>query len=128
MEKRLIMTLASLFLFIGMAFAQTNISGTVVSQEDGEPIIGATVIIQGTKDGTVTDIDGNFSIAVSSGQKLIISYVGMETQTVTPKNGMKITMKNDDKTLQEVVVTGMQRSTSDCLQVHPLRSVPTKPR
>ena len=109
MEKRLSMTLASLFLFIGMAFAQTNISGTVVSQEDGEPIIGATVIIQGTKDGTVTDIDGNFSIAVSSGQKLIISYVGMETQTVTPKNGMKITMKNDDKTLQEVVVTGMQK-------------------
>ena len=109
MEKRLSMTLASLFLFIGMAFAQTNISGTVVSQEDGEPIIGATVIIQGTKDGTVTDIDGNFSIAVSAGQKLVISYVGMETQTVTPKNGIKIALRNDDKTLQEVVVTGMQK-------------------
>lgn len=109
MEKRLSMILASLFLCVGMAFAQSNISGTVVSQEDGEPIIGATVLVQGTKEGTVTDIDGHFTIAVAAGKKLVISYVGMETQTVTAKNGMTITLAPDDKTLQEVVVTGMQK-------------------
>ena len=109
MEKRLSMILASLFLCVGMAFAQSNISGTVVSQEDGEPIIGATVLVQGTKEGTVTDIDGHFTIAVAAGKKLVISYVGMETQTVTAKNGMTVTLVPDDKTLQEVVVTGMQK-------------------
>ena len=109
MEKRLSMILASLFLCVGMAFAQSNISGTVVSQEDGEPIIGATVLVQGTKEGTVTDIDGHFTIAVAAGKKLVISYVGMETQTVTAKNGMTVTLVPDDKTLQEVVVTGMAK-------------------
>lgn len=107
MEKRLSMVLASLFLCIGMAFAQGKISGTVISQDDGMPVIGASVLVQGTKTGTVTDIDGNFTLDNVEGKKLVISYVGMESQTVTARNGMKVTLKADSHSLQEVVVTGM---------------------
>ena len=90
-----------------MAFAQGKISGTVISQDDGMPVIGASVIVQGTKTGTVTDIDGNFTLDDVEGKKLVISYVGMESQTVIAKNGMKVTLKADSHNLQEVVVTGM---------------------
>lgn len=107
MEKRFVFLLANLFLFVGMAFAQTKISGTVVSQEDGEAIIGASVIVEGTKTGVATDIDGRFSIDVPAGKKLVVSYIGMQSKVVTPKPGMKIALVVDDKTLQEVVVTGM---------------------
>ena len=107
MEKRLSMVLASLFLCMGMAFAQGKISGTVISQDDGMPVIGASVLVQGTKTGTVTDIDGNFTLDNVEGKKLVISYVGMESQTVTARNGMKVTLKADSHNLQEVVVTGM---------------------
>ena len=108
MEKRLTMFLACLLLSVGMALAQTKVTGTVISQEDGEPIIGASVIVQGMKSGVVTDHNGHFSINVPAGKKLSISYIGMETQTVTPKNGMKITLHNSAE-LEEVVVTGMQK-------------------
>ena len=107
MEKRFVFLLVNLFLFVGMAFAQTKISGTVVSQEDGEAIIGASVIVEGTKTGVATDIDGRFSIDVPAGKKLVVSYIGMQSKVVTPKPGMKIALVVDDTTLQEVVVTGM---------------------
>ena len=71
------------------------------------PVIGASVLVQGTKTGTVTDIDGNFTLDDVEGKKLVISYVGMESQTVTARNGMKVTLKADSHNLQEVVVTGM---------------------
>ena len=74
MEKRLSLLLVSLFLFIGTALAQTKITGTVLSQDDGLPVIGASVIVQGTKTGTQTDIDGKFTLDVPAGKKLIISY------------------------------------------------------
>ena len=110
MEKRLMMFLASSILVCQGALAQTKITGTVVSQEDGEPVIGASVVIAGGgKVGTVTDIDGHFSMEVPAGKKLIISYIGMESQTVVPKPQMTIQLKADSKNLQEVVVTGMQR-------------------
>ena len=62
MERRLTLILSFLFLCVGMALAQTKISGTVVSQEDGQPVIGATVMIKGTKTGVATDMDGHFSL------------------------------------------------------------------
>lgn len=108
MEKRLYMILASLFLFVGAAIAQNKITGTVVSQEDGEPIIGASVFVQGTKTGTATDIDGKFTLEVPAGKKLTISYVGMETMIVTPQQNMTVTMR-PNTTLEEVVVTGMTK-------------------
>ena len=106
MKKRLLMLLVGFFLCMGAAFAQSQISGTVV-EEDGEPCIGATVMINGTKQGTKTDINGRFTITVPQGKKLHISYIGMVSQTVTPKNGMKVTLKTDAHTMQEVVVTGI---------------------
>ena len=92
------MLLVGLFLSMGMALAQNTISGTVF-EDTGDPCIGATVMIQGTKQGTKTDMNGHFSIAVPAGKKIVISYIGMVTQTVTPKNGMKVTLKTDTHTV-----------------------------
>ena len=109
MEKRLSMILAGLFLCIGMALGQTKITGTVISSEDGQPIIGATVMIQGTKQGTATNVDGQFSLSGAAGKKIVVSSVGMVSQTVTAKNGMTITLHPDATQIEEVVVTGMQQ-------------------
>lgn len=108
MEKRLSVILACLFLCVGMVLAQNKISGTVVSAEDGEPVIGASVMIQGTKVGTVTDIDGNFTLSANRANPMLeISYIGMVTQKVKGTSNMKITLQTDSKTIDEVVVTGM---------------------
>ena len=107
--KRLSLILASLFLFVGLALAQTKVTGTVISQEDGEPIIGASVVVQGSKTGVVTDINGQFSLPVPEGKKIVISYIGMKSQTLTAQNGMKVTLASDGQSLEEVVVTGMTR-------------------
>ena len=108
MEKRLSVILACLFLCVGMVLAQNKISGTVVSAEDGEPVIGASVMIQGTKVGTVTDIDGNFTLSANRANPMLeISYIGMVTQKVKGSSNMKITLQTDSKTIDEVVVTGM---------------------
>lgn len=107
MEKRIKLLLACLFLFVGMAMAQTKVTGTVVSQENGEPVIGAAVKILGTNQGTVTDVNGKFTISVPAGKKLRVSFVGLETVDVSARNGMKIVLKQDAKTLDEVVVTAM---------------------
>ena len=108
MKKRLTMFLTCLFMSLGMVYAQQKITGTVF-EDNGEPCIGATVMIQGTKLGTKTDLDGNFSINVQEGKKLVISYVGMITQTVKAKDGMKITLQPDATQLQEVVAVGMMK-------------------
>lgn len=105
MVKKLVMMMAGLFLSIGMAVAQSTVSGTVVSQEDGQPIIGASVKVVGTTTGTVTDLDGHFSLAsVNKGAQLEISYIGMVTKIVRAENNMSITLETDQKTLDEVVV------------------------
>ena len=112
MGKRLLLSLFSLLFSVGIAMAQTVVSGTVVSAEDGEPIIGASVLIKGTKQGVATDIDGNFSIKTSqSNPHVVISYIGMQTVTLKGKQGMKIQMEPDQTTqrLDEVVVTGIQK-------------------
>ena len=89
--------------------AQTKVTGTVVSQEDGEPVIGASVVVAGAaRTGTVTDIDGHFFLEVPAGKKLVVSYIGMQSQTLTPAAKMTIRLKADSKSLGEVVVTGMQ--------------------
>ena len=109
MMKRLSLILASLFLYAGLALAQTKVTGTVISQEDGEPIIGASVVVQGSKTGVVTDMNGQFSLSVPEGKKIVISYIGMKTETVTAQNGMRVTLATDGQALDEVVVTGMQK-------------------
>ena len=89
------------------ASAQETISGTV-SNESGEALIGVTVTVQGTNTGTVTDIDGNFSLAASTNDVLEFSYIGYESQTI-PLNGqsnISLTMGVDAEVLDEVVVIG----------------------
>lgn len=109
MEKRLFMFLAGLFLSIGMAVAQAQVTGTVVSGEDGEPIVGASVKVSGTKMGTITDVDGKFALNVPEGTKLVVTYLGMLPKTVNASvsGAMKIKLDPDNKVLDEVVVTAM---------------------
>ena len=110
MEKRLLFLLVNIFLLCGGVLAQTKVTGTVVSQEDGEPIIGASVVVAGAaKTGTVTDIDGHFTMSVPAGKKIVVSYIGMESQTLSPSSNMVVKLKADSKNLDEVVVTGMHK-------------------
>lgn len=107
MEKRLSLILVNLFLCLGTALAQSQVSGTVVFQDDGEPVVGASVRVAGTQTGTVTDIDGKFSLSLPSGSsKISVDYIGMEGQTLTARENMRIVLRSSDKTLDEVVVTG----------------------
>lgn len=108
MSKRLSLLLACLFMSIGMALAQTKVTGTV-NDDSGEPIIGASVVVQGSKVGAVTNTDGQFTLTVPKGKKIVVSYLGMQSQIVTPpgKGKLTITLHADNQTLSEVVVTGM---------------------
>jgi TonB-linked SusC/RagA family outer membrane protein len=93
---------------IGLITAQVKrVTGTVISEEDGEPIVGASILVKGTTLGTVTDIDGQFTIneIPASSQTLVVSYIGMQSQEVTAKaQMMKIVLKADTEVLDEVVV------------------------
>ena len=108
MRKRLLMLFACLFIGMGLVSAQTStVSGVVISEEDGQPVIGASVLVKGTMLGTATDIDGNFSITSvpSSAKTLLVSFVGMESQEVAIKSGkMRIVLRSDSEVLDEVMV------------------------
>ena len=97
MKLKVMFLFACLFLSIGIAIAQSsNATGRVLSAEDNEPIVGATVQIEGTDTGTITDLDGKFTINVpSSAQILVISFIGMETQKINikEKNRTDLTIK-----------------------------------
>ncbi len=82
-----------------------NVSGTVVD-ENGEPLIGATVKQKGGSVGAITDMDGNFSVNLPTGTQLEVSYTGYQTQVLTARQGMKISMKTDAIGLDDVVVIG----------------------
>ena len=107
MKKRLTLFFACTLLSLTAAFAQQEISGKVISQDDGEPVIGAAIQVEGTKIGVVTDADGRFKITPPAGRKYLrVSYVGMVPDVVTAKDGMVISLKSDNA-LDEVVVTAM---------------------
>ncbi len=108
MEKRIMMFFACLFLSIGMAMAQTHVSGIVTSSEDGEPVIGATVKVVGSQTaGTVTDIEGRFSLSVSKpGVELEFSSIGLVSKRVKASENMTVVLQVDSHTLQQVVITG----------------------
>ena len=95
--------------------AQNKVSGTVldatgepgtVLDATGEPLIGVSVLEAGTNNGVVTNFDGNFTLTVKQGAKLTFSYVGYNPQTLPAANGMKVTLEEDNKVLNEVVVVG----------------------
>ena len=83
-----------------------QVEGTVISKSDGEPIIGASVLEKGTTNGTITDLDGKFSLSVKQGAEIVISYVGFKTQTLKAAAVLHVDLVEDTEMLQEVVVTG----------------------
>lgn len=101
---RLLMMLAVVFFALDVS-AQATISGHV-KDETGEGVIGASVMVKGTSNGTVTDFDGNFSLQCQPGAMLVFSYIGYNPQEQPAKNGMEVTMKEDVAQLNEVVVVG----------------------
>ena len=107
--KKLTFLFLCLVLGIGLATAQTReITGSVVSAEDDQPVIGASVIVKGTTTGTVTDYDGKFSLSVpSAARTLVISYIGMSSQEVAIAPNVRVQLKADTQNLDEVVVTAL---------------------
>lgn len=92
---------------IGLVNAQiSKVTGNVTSEEDGLPIVGASVLVKGTTVGTVTDIDGNFTLTnvPSSAKTLVVSYIGMQAQEIAITPQMKVILKSDLHALDEVVV------------------------
>ena len=90
--------------------AQTTISGTVFSADDNEPLMGASVLVEGTQKRSITDIDGKFTLTdVKSNATLVVSMIGMRTEKVKAKNGMRIVMQGEYTQMTEVVATGQQQ-------------------
>ena len=101
---RLLLMLAVVFFALDVS-AQTTINGQV-KDDMGEAVIGASIVVKGTSNGTVTDFDGNFTLKCQSGAKLVITYIGYTPQEVAAKDGMQVTLKEDVAQLNEVVVVG----------------------
>lgn len=87
------------------ALAQSSVNG-VVKDASGEPLIGATVLVKGTQTATSTNIDGEFSLQAQPGATVVVSYIGYKTVEAPAKNGMEVTLEEDNNILDEVVVIG----------------------
>ncbi|SCI59828.1 TonB-linked outer membrane protein%2C SusC/RagA family [uncultured Bacteroides sp.] len=101
MKRKLTLMLAFLFVWMGIAWSQGLIvKGVVTSEEDGLPIVGASVLVKGTTQGTTTDVDGNFMITgvKAESKTLIVSFVGMKSQEVAIKNTpLHVILKSDSR-------------------------------
>ena len=111
MSKKMTLLLAGMAVSAGTAFAQKQVTGTVVDT-DGEPVIGANVIVEGTGIGVTTDNNGRFVIknVPAKAKRLVVTYIGMEKKTVSVSSNVKIVMSMAENTFGEVVVTGMQKT------------------
>lgn len=109
MRRKLMLLLTCLLIGIGLVNAQTSkVTGVVTSEEDGLPVVGASIMVKGTTIGTVTDLDGKFTLpnVPSSAETLLISFVGMKQQEVAVKPHVVVVLHPDSEILDEVVVTG----------------------
>ena len=109
MKTKVLFLLAFVVFCCTSAMAQTLVKGTVVSANDSEPMIGVAILENGTTNGCITDMDGNYSISLqNSNATLTVSFVGYKTQTinVNGRNKIDIRMQEDLKVLDEVVVVG----------------------
>lgn len=106
--KKFILSLLCVLMSIGSSIAQTRtVTGRVTSADDGEGVIGASIMIKGTTRGTVTDFDGNFSLEIpANATTLVITYIGMVDQEVRITDNMNVVLQSDTQVLEEVVVTG----------------------
>ena len=114
MKRKLMLLMTCLFIGIGLVNAQVaTVTGHVTSDEDGLPVVGASILVKGTTVGTVTDIDGNFTLTnvPSSAKTLLISFIGLQSQEVAVKPVVKVVLKSDAEVLDEVVVTAYGTST-----------------
>lgn len=107
-KKHIILTGVSLMCALAALGQNMRTANGTVIDENGQPVIGATVIVAGQpKTDTVTDIDGKFKLNVPAGKKIQVSYIGYMTQSISKiSDKMRIVMKEDDKNLNEVVVVG----------------------
>ena len=114
MSKRLLCILATIMVSMAVTAQTINVKGVVVFEND-ETVIGASVMIQGSKRGTYTDVNGAFELkGVSPSERIVVSYIGMKSQTLQPKPSMHIVLRNDDQILDEVLVVafGEQKKSS----------------
>ena len=95
---------------LSLLFGQTQVSGVITDTDNGEPIIGATVIEKGTSNGAITGLDGRYTLTVASGATLVISSVGYGTIEIEAGSAADIQLKVDVTNLDEVVVTGLASS------------------
>jgi len=107
--KKLVNLLIYLFLGIGVITAQnTKVTGVITSADDGEPVIGASIVVKGTTIGTVTNYDGTFTLDVPQNAKTLqVSYIGMQPQEVAVSSNLRIILKSDTQNLDEVIVTAL---------------------
>mgnify|MGYP001191534903 CR=1 FL=1 len=109
MKKKLALLFGYLFIGIGLITAQTQkIMGTVISDDDKQPVVGASIVVKGTNLGTITDVDGHFTLlnVPNSAKILQISYIGMKTESVTIQPTVRVILKSDSQLVDEVVVVG----------------------
>lgn len=108
MKKKLTSVLLFLAMGMGVVSAQSSKVTGKVLDENGEPVIGASIIVKGTTVGTVTDFDGNFTLDVpSDGKQLVVSFIGMRSQEVNVASNVSVRLLADTQNLDEVVVTAM---------------------
>ena len=110
-KARLFFTALCLCLATALGYAQTTVKGTVIAEEDGLPVIGASVFVKGSQTvGTVTDLDGKFTLNVPASAKiLVVSFMGYVDQEVPVAPQVTVSLKSDAEMLEQVVVTGMQK-------------------
>lgn len=106
MKKLILTAILSMLVAMAARAADIKVEGTVLSAVDEEPLIGATVMAEGSSVGTATDIDGNFSLTVPEGSTLVVSYVGFATKKEKAAPRMRILLSEDSELLNEVVVVG----------------------
>ena len=105
MKHKLTLVLLSFFLGVQcMVAQQMKVTGVVINEDDGEPVIGASVVVKGTTVGTITNLDGKFELETQKNARLIISYVGLKTQETTAQPNMKISLSSDAQELDDVIV------------------------
>lgn len=104
-DKSIVITGGAKSSTVGIQQTKTKLTGMVVDSK-GEPIIGAAVMEEGTKNGVITDMDGNFSIEVSIGTPLVVSYIGFGKQELKASHNMRVTLNEESHGLDEVVVVG----------------------
>lgn len=110
--KKFLLLLSVCLLTLGQVWAQSQIvKGTVLYAADDEPVVGASVMVKGTSHGTITDVDGKFSITVKPDDILVVSFIGMATQEVKAANGIVVRLREDSEELDEVMVVAFGTTT-----------------